>query len=235
MAIILGIDTTTKACSVALLVDGKCAENRMMNAAQYSHAENLHRMIDEVLQSGQCPPEELDAVAVSSGPGSYTGLRIGVSAAKGLCYGLGIPLISIDTLHLLCEDERIRAAAAHRLCPMIDARRNEVYTALFNNEGELLDPFRALILDEHSFDSIADDFRIAFFGDGSGKFEDQFPHPNAVFISGVTPDAANMGALAEQKFKSQKFEDVAYFDPFYGKEFVAGKPKKSELNSGKQS
>lgn len=235
MARILGIDTTTKACSVALLVDGSCAEHRVINAANYSHAENLHRMIDEVFQSSQCTPHELDAVAVSRGPGSYTGLRIGVSAAKGLCYGLDIPLISIDTLQLLCEDEKIKDVNVQRLCPMIDARRNEVYTAIFDDSGLVIEPYHALILDYHSFGPIADKYKIAFFGDGAAKFESQFSHPNAEFISEVVPDAANMGRLAERKFQSGTFEDVAYFDPFYGKEYVAGKPKKSVLNSGKQS
>lgn len=235
MTRILGIDTTTKACSVALLVDGSCTEHRMINAANYSHAENLHRMIDEVLQSSNCAPNALDAVAVSRGPGSYTGLRIGVSAAKGLCYGLGVPLISINTLQLLCESEKLKAISAQRLCPMIDARRNEVYTAVFDAGGEIIEPYHALVLDDHLFGRMAEKYSMAFFGDGAGKFESQFSHTNAVFLSEIFPDAANMGRLADFKFQSRDFEDVAYFDPFYGKEFVAGKPKKSVLNSEKQS
>lgn len=235
MTRILGIDTTTKACSVALLVDGSCTEHRMINAANYSHAENLHRMIDEVLQSSNCAPNALDAVAVSRGPGSYTGLRIGVSAAKGLCYGLGVPLISINTLQLLCESEKLKAISAQRLCPMIDARRNEVYTAVFDASGELIESYHPLILDQHSFGAMAEEYQIAFFGDGSEKFESQFLHSNRIFIPEVTPDAANMGRMASGKFLSEDFEDVAYFDPFYGKEYVAGKPKKSLQNSDKKS
>lgn len=232
MAIILSIDTATKACSTALLRDGVAVASRCINRDQYSHAESLHVLVQEVLAELDWPASKIDAVAVSAGPGSYTGLRIGVSAAKGLCYALDVPLIAIETLRILCQHKRVLQSGAEFFCPMIDARRNEVYTALYSAEGEEVRPTEALILDDHTFHEILANHKIAFFGDGSDKFVGQLKHPNADFLSEIIPDAKYMGELAEAYFQQKNFEDVAYFVPAYLKEYVAGKPKKKATAGG---
>lgn len=226
MGKILCLDTATKVCSVAIVLDGTTVDSRVLNSAEYSHAENLHEMILDVLQANQWATSQLDAVAIGQGPGSYTGLRIGVSAAKGLCYALQIPMLAVCTLRLLCLDERIQSLTVDRLCPMVDARRNEVYTAVFDRAAHPLSEVEALILDDHNFGEMLEQHAVAFFGDGSEKFVNQLDHPKAQFISHVVPLAANMGALAEEKLSLGEHQDVAYFEPFYLKDFIAGKPKK---------
>lgn len=226
MGRILCLDTATKVCSVAIAHNGETVDSRILQGEQYSHAENLHTMIRELLRENQWTPDQLDAVAISQGPGSYTGLRIGVSAAKGLCYALQIPMLAICTLRLLCMDKKVQDSGSDRLCPMIDARRNEVYTAVFGGDGNPMTEVEALILDDHNFGELLENHSVAFFGDGSEKFADQLDHPNARFISGVVPNAANMGALAEAFLQRGEHVDVAYFEPFYLKDFIAGKPKK---------
>lgn len=221
-----GIDTATKACSVALFDGSLCVASRFMANEQYSHAENLHLMIQDVLREADWLPETLNAVAVSRGPGSYTGLRIGTAAAKGLCFALNIPLISICTLRLMAAHPEVKKSGAARYVPMIDARRNEVYTATFSADFEEIEGVRALILDDHNFDALPDGPKIAFFGDGSDKFSNQINHFNAVFLSQIQPDAANMGEMIVQAYAQKQFEDLAYFEPYYLKEFIAGKPKK---------
>lgn len=232
MANILCIDTATKACSAALMRDGIAVASRCINRDQYSHAESLHVLIQEMLAELDWPASKLDAVAVSAGPGSYTGLRIGVSAAKGLCFGLEVPLIAIETLRLLCQHERVVQSGADLFCPMIDARRNEVYTAMYSADGEELRPTEALILDNHTYSEVLATHKVAFFGDGSEKFEEQLKHPNALFLSEIIPAARFMGGLAEAYFRQKRFEDVAYFVPAYLKEYIAGKPKKKATVSG---
>lgn len=199
--------------------------SEIVQTEQYSHAENLHLMLDRVLKKSGLAAGQIDAVAVSAGPGSYTGLRIGVSAAKGLCYALQIPLIPVGTLRLMCEDVRVVSSGATLYCPMIDARRNEVYTTVYAATGATILPVQALILDEHPFLPLLEQHTMAFFGDGSDKFRSQLSHPNAQFIEMVVPDAANMAQLAEADFQQKNFKDVAYFEPFYLKAFQAGKPK----------
>lgn len=227
MAKILCIDTATKACSVAIGVDGETADTRIIQGEKYSHAENLHLMIQELLTANGFTPSDLDAVAVSEGPGSYTGLRIGVSAAKGFCFGLDIPLIAVSTLRLMCENPSVPKSNADFFCPMIDARRNEVFTALYQRDGSIHRPMEALVLDEHPYFEYLNEHRIVFFGDGAAKFEDQLDHQNALFIPDVVPEASCFTGLADTLFRKKAFQDVAYFEPFYGKEFQAGKPKKS--------
>ena len=196
----------------------------------YGHAEKLVVYIDEALAAAGLKPTDLDAVCVSGGPGSYTGLRIGVSAAKGLCYGAGIPLLTVGSLESMAHwakagfDQDLKDIAL--LCPMIDARRMEVYSQVFDASLNEVAPVSATIVDEQSFASDLEKGSVAFFGDGAAKCKEVINHPNAVFLDGFNPSARGMIALAESKFAAKRFEDVAYFEPYYLKDFVAGKPKK---------
>src|SRR5690606_17185419 len=219
MAAILCIETSTTNCSVAVSVDGEIKAIREENNQQFSHAEKLHVFIEEVLKEAQLDKKQLNAVAVSKGPGSYTGLRIGVSAAKGLCFALEIPLISLLTLEVLiqqvqCEDCYI--------IPLLDARRMEVYSAVFNSNKKQIRETQAEILDENSFQEYLNERKTIFIGDGSNKFESLSQNKNAVFQPDGVPSAADMGPMAEAKYKISDIEDVAYFEPFYLKEFVIG-------------
>lgn len=224
MGVILCLETTTKNCSVALAVDGKCEVLREINEAGYSHAERLHPFIMEVLEASDYSKNDLDAIAVSKGPGSYTGLRIGVSAAKGLAYGLGLPLIATDTLKAM--------AMAHvtddvdYLVPMLDARRMEVYTAVYDRELNNLEAVNAKILDENSFTELSDQAKVAFIGDGAAKCAELLAAEGRTFYPETFPSAKEMCALAELKWTGKDFEDLAYFEPYYLKEFVGSKPKK---------
>lgn len=226
MALILCIETATKTCSAALINNREVIAEKHLTADNYSHAENLHPFINQLLSENNFAPKSLSAIAVSAGPGSYTGLRIGLSAAKGLCYALDIPLIAIDTLQIMCYAPELRNMALDILCPMIDARRDEVYTASFQTNCTPIDEVKPKILDENSYADELQHQKIAFFGDGSEKFKKMINHPNAVFVNGINPLASQMAALAQDYFDAQKFEDVAYFEPLYLKEFVAGKAKK---------
>ena len=196
----------------------------------YSHSEKLVVYIDEAIKQAGLKPSDLEAVSVSKGPGSYTGLRIGVSAAKGLCYGLGIPLLSVGSLesmaHWATAEFSEQLADISLLCPMIDARRMEVYMQLFDASLNELQPVSAEIIDEHSFSAELEQGKVVFFGDGASKCKGAINHPNAVFVDAFNPSARGMIALAEAKFAKKQFEDVAYFEPYYLKDFVAGKPKK---------
>jgi tRNA threonylcarbamoyladenosine biosynthesis protein TsaB len=196
----------------------------------YAHSEKLVVYMDETIKEAGLKPVDLDAVCVSKGPGSYTGLRIGISAAKGLCYGLGIPLLSVGSLESMtywANSEFARQLTdLSFFCPMIDARRMEVYTQLFDASLKELQPVSAKIIDENSFNSELEKGKVAFFGDGAAKCKEIINHPNAVFLSNFNPSVSGMIALAEKKFADQQFEDVAYFEPYYLKDFVAGKPKR---------
>lgn len=177
--------------------------------------------MDAVLAEQRIEPGALDAVAVSCGPGSYTGLRIGTSAAKGLAYSLNIPLISIDTLKLLCAAAMDGKASTQYLCPMIDARRMEVYTGIFTNKLEQTSPTEALIVDVESVEKFSNYNNIAFFGDGMNKCRELLSTlSNASFIDGVSPSAKFMSSLSNEKFLQKQFEDTAYFEPFYLKDFL---------------
>lgn len=225
MARVLGIDTATKACSVALYDGPQTIDARLIDGAQYSHAENLHQLIEALLRKQDWSANTLEAILISKGPGSYTGLRIGSSAAKGLAYALGIPLMAVSTLRVLCQHPKVVDSGPDLFCPMIDARRNEVYTALFDRAGASQREVEALVLDDHPYLSYLEEQKVAFFGDGSSKFRQQLQHPNAFFLSDVIPDIAHCAPLADQHFRDELFEDVAYFEPFYLKEFIAGKPR----------
>ncbi len=196
----------------------------------YSHSEKLVVYIDETIKSAGIKSSDLHAVCVSKGPGSYTGLRIGVSAAKGLCYGLGIPLLSAGSLESMSAWSKLNFKAeladVSFLCPMIDARRMEVYTQLFDASLNQMKPVSAEIIDDQSFASELEKGKVAFFGDGAAKCQEIIQHTNAVFLDNFKTSACGMIALAEAKFASKQFEDVAYFEPYYLKDFVAGKPKK---------
>jgi tRNA threonylcarbamoyladenosine biosynthesis protein TsaB len=230
MALILNIETATPLCSVALAEDGKVLSFRE-TLEDKSHAARLTVFIQEVLMEQKIKVKDLDAIAVGKGPGSYTGLRIGVSTAKGLCYGSNKPLIAIGTLDILCTQALQQAAQTHLkqgtlLCPMLDARRMEVFTGLFDLEGNWVEPVTAKIIDEHSFSKWLSDHPVAFFGSGMEKCRAVLNHPNALFIIDVHPHAASLAVLSAQKFNHGEFEDTAYFEPFYLKDFIATIPKK---------
>jgi tRNA threonylcarbamoyladenosine biosynthesis protein TsaB len=222
MSNILCIDTSTTNCSVGLSIAGSCVSLKEVNVG-YTHAENITVFIEEVLAASKITMDQLDAIAVSKGPGSYTGLRIGVSAAKGLAYALSKPLISIDTLSAMALSVSQNFSENDLLCPMIDARRMEVYCAVFDRSLNILMPTKALIIDNTSFSEFLQQGRVIFFGDGASKCKAIIDHPNAEFISDMFPSAASMGPLAEQLFAEKRFEDVAAFEPFYLKDFIAGK------------
>lgn len=228
MAWILHIETSAKNCSVALSRDGNLLFDKVDTAGS-SHSVQLGLFVDEALKVVEGEGQSLDAVAVSSGPGSYTGLRIGVSLAKGVCYALGIPLISIPTLDLLA-DEVIRTRSLPedaRICPLVDARRMEVYTAVYDAKGAVLQPVSAVIVDETTFAEELKSHRIWFVGDGAEKCRAIIGSENAEFDGQTVPLASSMLALAEKRYLEQQFEDVAYFEPFYLKDFVATVSKKS--------
>lgn len=219
MALILCLETSTTNCSVSLVKEGQELALREDNSKSYSHAERLHTFISEVLLDAGVSKNEIDAVAVSKGPGSYTGLRIGVSAAKGLCFALDIPLISIDTLKLLALQLNIQEGV---IIPMLDARRMEVYVAVFNTSYAKIEETQALILDENSFSDYLNKGKVFFIGNGNEKFQAICNHPNAVFINDKLPSASQMGILANDKHKKSDIENVAYFEPYYLKDFIGG-------------
>ncbi len=217
---ILCIETATTNCSVALGKEGKLLALKEDYSNNYSHAERLHLFIDEILKENGISPKDLSAIAVSKGPGSYTGLRIGVSAAKGLCFSLDLPLISVPTLNSLAR--QVDRNAGEYIIPLLDARRMEVYTAGFNAALEPVFETRAQILDENTFQEYLDKGKVTFIGNGVEKFKKICSHKNAGFIEGKLPSAAEMVILASEKFRKGEFEDVAYFEPFYLKDFQAG-------------
>ena len=223
--LILCLETATTNCSVALSLDGKAIHVQEDYDVKFSHAERLHTYIESVLASAKAKKEDLKAIAVSKGPGSYTGLRIGVSAAKGLAYALDLPLISIPTLASLAAQVDVQANEC--IIPMLDARRMEVYASVFTADGSPLRETEAQILDETSFSEYLSKGKVHFIGNGVGKFKDICTHPNAVFIEGRLPSAKEMCAMASKKFAESQFEDIAYFEPYYLKDFIAGKPKKA--------
>ena len=218
---ILNIETSTKACSVALHKNGELIVSREDVTTNFSHSEKLLKFISKLFSDAKLSLSDLDAIAVSMGPGSYTGLRIGVSTAKGLCYGLDIPLISISTLKAMSFGMALEIKA-DLYCPMIDARRMEVYSAFFDINNTEVRKIQADIIDENSYKKELEK-KVVFFGDGSEKIKEKIRHKNAMFISDIHPSAKNMGLLSYQKFTKSLFEDLAYFEPFYLKDFVAGR------------
>lgn len=219
---ILNIETATTNCSVSLSKDGETIILKEDNDKSYSHAERLHLYIDSVLIDAHLRPEDLSAIAISKGPGSYTGLRIGVSSAKGLCFAMDKPLISVSTLEALAWRVKISEGF---IVPMLDARRMEVYSAIFNSKYEQIRETQAQILDEMSFAEHLDKGLVYFIGNGVEKTKTIIQHPNARFVEDKLPSANEMSSLAYDKYKKSDTEDVAYFEPYYLKDFVALKPK----------
>jgi len=224
MPYILCIDTSTTNCSVALVKGETLVVLKEDYNTQYSHAERLHVYIGEVLQTAGITFQELAAIAVSMGPGSYTGLRIGVSAVKGLCYALEIPMIALPTLTVLAHQIKTLGGI---IIPLLDARRMEVYSAIFDACHVQVRDTQAQLLDEHTFQAELDQGKVHFIGNGVAKFSEICTHPNAVFNPNQLPSAQEMGTLAWAKYKTQDFEDVAYFEPYYLKDFVASNKKKA--------
>jgi tRNA threonylcarbamoyladenosine biosynthesis protein TsaB len=217
MATILCIETATTNCSVALSVNGSVIALVEDNAKQFSHAERLHVFISQVLIEAGIDKSDLDAIAVSKGPGSYTGLRIGVSAAKGLCYALDIPLISIATLKSLALQVK---AGDGKVVAMLDARRMEVYSSVFSSEGKEIRETRAEILTDKSFAEFLEKSKVFFIGSGVEKFETLCHHENAVFVNDKLPSSKEICALAAIKYEISDIENVAYFEPYYLKDFI---------------
>ncbi len=235
MATILNIETSTEVCSVVLSKDGKVLFEKESTEG-LNHSMLLTVFIEQLFNENSLEMNTLDAIAVSKGPGSYTGLRIGVSVAKGLCYALDIPLIAIGSLDALgfYTSQNLAgfsSVSANNLlfCPMIDARRMEVYTALYNMKGENIQPVSAEIINENSYASYLKDNKILFFGNGAEKCRNLLTHPNAQFEGPVKTSARFMQNLAETKYNNGEFENVAYFEPFYLKNFVATIPKNKIL------
>ncbi|WP_282786801.1 tRNA (adenosine(37)-N6)-threonylcarbamoyltransferase complex dimerization subunit type 1 TsaB [Flavobacterium croceum] len=220
---ILHIETATKNCSVAVSKYNEVLCCKEFADAGYAHAEMLHVFIEEALQEAQITPNDLSAIAVGSGPGSYTGLRIGVSAAKGLCYALQIPLIAVDTLEILAQ--QVKNISSGFIIPMIDARRMEVYSAVFDSNKTKIRETQAEILSENSFENIED--KIYCIGDSNQKAKAVLTQDKFVFLDQfVYPSAKDMVALAYLKFENKQWEDVAYYEPFYLKDFIALKSSK---------
>ncbi|HPW97793.1 MAG TPA: tRNA (adenosine(37)-N6)-threonylcarbamoyltransferase complex dimerization subunit type 1 TsaB [Flavobacterium sp.] len=219
MSLILNIETASKNCSVSLAKEGKTILCKEMSEEGYSHAEKLHVFIEEILKETNTNFQELKAVAISKGPGSYTGLRIGVSAAKGICYALNIPLISVDTLQVLAKQAKIDEGI---IIPMLDARRMEVYSAVFDKNYNKIMDVQAEVVTAESYMEIEED--AYFVGDCQEKCKTVLTKPNFHFVSNIIfPSANEMSALSHQKFVNQEWEDVAYFEPFYLKDFMITK------------
>jgi tRNA threonylcarbamoyladenosine biosynthesis protein TsaB len=225
LSIILNIETSTKNCSVSIANKGEILVIKELNNGNYSHAEVLHPFIVDVLKEAGLTTSNIDAVAVSKGPGSYTGLRIGVSASKGLCFAFNKPLISIDTLTSLSHTISIDKGF---VVPMLDARRMEVYSAVFNEEHQIVREIKAEIIDETSFLEYLESNKVYFLGDGSQKCKGVITHKNAVFLDDKFPSANEMAKLSYDKYKKSDIENVAYFEPFYLKDFIVIPEKKKK-------
>jgi tRNA threonylcarbamoyladenosine biosynthesis protein TsaB len=234
MAIILNIETATSLCSVALCKDGRVIAQRE-SYQEKSHASQLTVFIQDVFSDSQLAIRDIDAVAVGKGPGSYTGLRIGVSTAKGICYGINKPLISVSTMEVLCQVARqqknpsiaeILLNPDTLLCPMIDARRMEVFTCVYSISGVELEPVSAKIIDAESFPGLLHRHNMIFFGSGMKKCRELLAGQRSYFIEDLFPHASGLAQVAEMRFSNALFEDTAYFEPFYLKDFLGTTPKK---------
>ena len=223
---LLCIETSGKNCSVALFEGLQLVSIREVHTEQFSHSENLHVFIEQVLKESNLQPKAIKAIAISAGPGSYTGLRIGVATAKGLCYGWDIPLIALPTLHILAEQVSYEFTDIEYIIPMIDARRMEVFTAVYSHDFSPILGERAEILTESTFDTYLNKGKTIFLGDGITKFQAICKHKNAYFWENKFPSAKQMGRLALEKYQAQAFEDIAYFEPFYLKEVYLVKSNK---------
>ena len=222
MALILNIETSTKNCSVSIAKNGEVLHYKEINDGNYSHAEKLHPFILDVIEESNIDIHSIDAIAVGKGPGSYTGLRIGVSAAKGLCFSLNIPLISVETLLSLAHSVSVEDGY---IIPMLDARRMEVYSVVYNNKFEEHREIRAEVIDENSFSEFYD-ANVIFLGDGAEKCKEVLKRPNFSFVEDKFPSSVQMAKLSYDKYKKNDIEDVAYFEPFYLKDFIVTPEKK---------
>lgn len=226
MAVIISIETATNVCSVAIHRDGVLIASQELFMDR-SHSAHLTNCIDHIVKVAGLELEDLSAVAVSKGPGSYTGLRIGTSTAKGLCYALDIPLIAVNTLEAMAQEVNKFNHHQALLCPMIDARRMEVYQLIMKHTGEILQPTQALVVEHDSFDRWLEGNELWLFGNGAPKTRDVLKHRKGLlYIEDIINNAATVGRLAFDRFKEMHFEDVAYFEPFYLKDFIAKKPRK---------
>lgn len=217
---ILSIETATSVCSVALHQEGKLLASYELHTEK-SHNEELTLLIQEICKQSKYQLSEISAVAVSKGPGSYTGLRIGVATAKGLCYALQKPLIAINTLEAMIEQVIPFYSQDTLFCPMLDARRMEVYCLVANRQRELLMPTSATIVENETFDNYLSHNKIVFLGNGAEKCKTVISHPNAIFLKDIYPLAKSMGKLAWEKYQKGDFENLFYFEPYYLKEFVS--------------
>lgn len=222
MALILNIDTSTEICSVCLAIDGKPIATQETKEPN-SHSLKLGQFVKSLFSETGYSIQDIDSVAVSEGPGSYTGLRIGISLAKGICFAANKPLISVGTLHSLAMGQKNKFDQNHLLVPMLDARRMEVYSAIFSHEAEILTSVSPIIISESSFIEEAAHKTLVLFGNGSKKCFDVLSTKNKIFIEGAITTSKNLAPISESHFASSKFVDVAYFEPFYLKEFIAAK------------
>lgn len=223
MALILCLETATKVCSVCLSKDGLSIISKSLSSEKYSHAEKLNGLIMELFEDGPYSLKNIDAIAVSEGPGSYTGLRIGTSTAKGLCYALDKPLIAINSLKSLAA---LVQTDGQLICPMFDARRLEVYSAIFDSDLNTIEPTQAVVIDEGSYKQHLRNSKVLFIGPGANKCVDLITDNNATFNLEIIVNSEGMTQLAEDAFQAGNFADLAYFEPFYLKDFIAGSPKK---------
>ena len=225
MAILLNLETATTNCSVSISKDDQIIALKENNAENYSHSEQLHIFIKEALQEASLSFSDIEAVSISKGPCSYTGLRIGVSAAKGLCFSLDVPLISIPTLESMARQVELQAGEI--VIPVLDARRMEVYSCVYDADHQEIRETRAEIIDEGSFTEYASASKVYLIGSGAEKCRGVLEHPNFQFEETIVPSAREMGPLAFKKFQAKQFEDVAYFEPYYLKDFVIQSKKKA--------
>lgn len=224
MALLLAIETTTKNCSVALFDNSNLIWVKEHNSDNYSHAEQVTLFIEEVVQRSNVSLNEIDGIVLSKGPGSYTGLRIGTSTAKGLCYSLGIPLVSVSTLRAMALN-MLEKIGYKYYCPMIDARRMEVFSSIYDQRNNEVREIRADIVDEHTYANFLRE-RVLFFGDGALKCKSIINNYNAHFVDGIFPSAKDMGILGFDKFVKKDFENITSFEPYYLKDFLIGRKKK---------
>lgn len=226
MSLILSIDTSTKVCSVALHKEGKLLVINELYTEK-SHSGMLTTLCENVVKHAGFSLQDLDAIAVAKGPGSYTGLRIGVSTAKGFCFALDKPLVAVNTLEAMAYQVKDFYDSRYLICPMIDARRMEVFCQIFDNEMNIILATEAKIIDEDSFLKLLEQNKIVFIGDGSAKCQEKITHPNAIFPkTEITPTAKTIGILATNLYEKSLFENVVTFEPFYLKDFVGTQAKK---------
>ena len=222
LPLILSIETSTKNCSVALFSGSNLISEKSLLSEKHSHSETLTLFVEDVIKKSNYTLVDLDAISISKGPGSYTGLRIGVSTAKGLSYSLNRPLISVSTLRYMAFYMSKKTLNYDLYCPMIDARRMEVFSSFYDKDNNQVREVMADIIDENSYNKELEN-KVLFFGDGSNKCKDVLISGNAYFTDNFSPSATYMGILSLEKYNNKDFEDVAYFEPFYLKDFVVGK------------